>query len=375
MGKRANGEGSITRYKDGRWCGRYTVHTANGPRRKAVYGRTKAEVRVKLTKAMADADNGLVFDAQNLTIEEYLARWLNNSVRGSVKSTTHESYEQQIRKHINPALGALKLSTLSPAHVQGFYRNKLDEGLSARTVRYQHVILHKALKQALRWGMVPRNVTEAVDPPKVHKKEIDTLSPSEVRKLLEAARGERLEALYVLAVSTGLRLGELQGLKWQDIDLKSGNLSVRRTLSRTKAGLQLTSPKTPKSRRKIKLISMAVEALQSHQQRQQEEISAMSARWKDNGLVFCSYTGTFIDRHNVATRSFKPLLKRAGLQEIRFHDLRHTCATIFLSRGTHPKIVQELLGHANIAITLDTYSHVLPSMLDGAVGAMEDALS
>jgi integrase len=375
MGKRANGEGSITRYKDGRWCGRYTVHTANGPKRKAVYGRTKAEVRIKLTKAMADADNGLVFDAGNQTLGDYLERWLNDSVKDSVKLVTFESYARLNRRHTIPALGRVKLKSLTPAHLQGFYRSKLDEGLSPRTVRYLHTLLHKALKQALRWGLVPKNAAEAVDPPRAQKKEIRPLSTSEARGLLEAAREDRLEALYVVAISTGLRQGELLGLIWGDIDFEAGTLSVSRTLYRTKNGPLFTSPETAKSRRKIRLTPTALETLQKHREKQLEESERLRGLQQDHGLVFSSLTGTPLNRHNFITRSFKPLLERAGLPQIRFHDLRHTCATILFSLNTHPKVVQELLGHATIAITLDTYSHVLPGMGDQGSGAMEDALS
>ncbi len=375
MGKRANGEGSITRYKDGRWCGRYTVHTVNGPKRKAVYGKTKAEVRVKLTKAMAERDEGLIFDAENQTLKEYLERWLNDSVKGSVRPVTFESYARLNRRHTIPVLGRVKLKALTPAHLQGFYRAKLDEGLSPRTVQYLHTLLHKALKQALRWGLVPKNVAEAVDPPRAQKKEIKPLSISEARSLLEAAREDRLEALYVVAISTGLRQGELLGLKWGDIDFEAGTLSVSRTLHRTKNGPLFTSPKTAKSRRKIRLTPTALEALMRHRKKQLEESEKLGGLRQDHGLVFSSLTGTPLNRHNLITRSFKPLLERARLPHIRFHDLRHTCATILFSQNTHPKVVQELLGHSTIAITLDTYSHVLPGMGDQGSGAMEDALS
>ena len=274
-------------------------------------------------------------------------------------------------KHVAPALGNVRLSKLTPAHLQGFYRSKLDAGLSPRTVQYLHSVLHRALKQALRWRLVPRNVTEAVDPPRVRKEEMRPLSPAEARKLLEATRTDRLEALYVLAVHCSLRQGELLGLKWKDIDLEAGTLQIRRTLSDG----AFTAPKTARSRRSVKLTAGAVEALKRHSARQADEMTRVGERYEDRGLIFASEVGTPFNRHNLTQRSFKLLLKRAELPNIRFHDLRHTCATLLLSKGVHPKFVQELLGHATIAITLDTYSHVLPGMGDQTATAIEDALS
>jgi integrase len=203
------------------------------------------------------------------------------------------------------------------------------------------------------------------------------LSPDEVRRLLEAASGDRLEALYVLAINTGMRRGELLGLKWSDVDLEGGRLSIRRTLTRTDNGKRVTlgEPKTKGSRRTVRLTQRAIEALRSHLERQLGDIEAAGDLYYDRGLVFTTETGTPINPSNLRQRSFAPLLKRAGLPHIRFHDLRHTCATLLLSKGVHPKFVQELLGHASIAITLDTYSHMLPGMGDQTATAMEDALS
>ncbi len=200
--KRGNGEGTIHRRKGGGWCAQYTVYTAEGRKRKTLYGKTRAEVAAKLAKAISSREEGLVFDAGNLTIGDYLNRWLKESVRGSVKQRTVENYAYVVWVHLDPALGHMKLKALSARHVQGLYSSKLDSGLSARTVQLIHTILHKALKQAVRWELVPRNVAEAVDPPRPArgaKKEIQSLTREQVRALLEAARGDRLEALYVLA--------------------------------------------------------------------------------------------------------------------------------------------------------------------------------
>jgi integrase len=373
--KRGNGEGSITRRKDGLYMARYTVQTATGTKRKSLYGKTRNEVSEKLTKAMADRDDGLVFDADNLKVGEYLERWLVDSVLDTVRPTTYERYEQIVRIHVRPALGSVKLKNLTPVHVRGLYREKLEAGLSARTVQYIHVTLHKALKQAVQDGLIPRNATEAVKAPQVRREEMRPLSGDQVKVLLEVARGDRLEALYVLAIHTGLRQGELLGLKWEDVDLESGTLRVRRTLVTAKGGPVLTAPKTKGSRRSVKLTQGAVEALRSHLKHQLQEIDRAGSLWRENGLMFASESGEPLDRRYLTSCRYKALLKRAELPMIRFHDLRHTCATLLLSKNVNPKIVSEMLGHASIAITLDTYSHVLPNMRDQAAAAMEEALS
>jgi integrase len=195
---------------------------------------------------MADSDRGLIFDADKLKVEEYLDRWLSDSVSDTVKVTTFERYEQITRLHLKPALGRVKLKALTPAKVRGLYREKLEAGSSARTVRYIHTTLHKALKQAVMDGLIPRNATESVKPPQPSREEMRPLTPDQAKHLLQAAHedGDRLEALYVLAIHTGLRQGELLGLKWDDVNLKDGSLQVRRTLTMTKDGPVFTSPKT-----------------------------------------------------------------------------------------------------------------------------------
>jgi integrase len=357
----------------------YAVYTAEGRKRRTIYGKTRAEVAKKLAKALSDREGGLVFDDKGLTVKEYLERWLKDSVRGTVKQRTLENYGYVVKLHLVPALGHLKLKAVTPMHVQSLYSSKLDSGLSVRTVRLVHTTLHKALKQAVRWGLVPRNVTQATSPPKLSRdarKEIQPLTREQALALLDTVRGDRLEALYVLALTAGLREGELLGLRWQDVDLEGDTLCVRQQLSRTKKdGLCFTTPKSPRSRRSIKLTRSAVDALKRHKAAQNGERLRLGTLWQDTGLVFTSVKGTPLDVANLTYGSFRPLLERAGLARIRFHDLRHTCATLLLLRNVNPKIVQEMLGHANISETMDTYSHVLPSMQESAVSAMESALS
>jgi len=372
--RRGNGEGGVSRRKDGSWMARYTVQTSAGRKRKVIYAKSQAEARRKLTEAIADRDRGLNYDSEGLTVGEYLARWLEDSVRGSVKITTHASYDALVRLHICPTVGGTKLAALTAAHVQTLYRRKLDEGLAPKTVKYIHTTLHRALKQAVRWGLVPRNAAADADPPRVSTPEMRPLSPTQAGTLLQTAKGNRLEALYVLAVTTGIRQGELLGLGWEDVDLESRTVRVRRTLTLAKGGPRLTEPKTPKSRRQIRLTTGAVDTLERHRERQEAEQAAAGGAWNAWGLVFCTRRGTPIRRDNLHDKHWKPLLRRAGLPDIRFHDLRHTCATLLLTKGIHPKVVSEMLGHSSIAITLDTYSHVIPGMQEAAARAMEDAL-
>jgi integrase len=373
--KRGNGEGSITKRGDGRWMARYTVHTANGPKRKTVYGKTRKEAADKLARVLSDRVEGIVYDDENMTVGEYLEAWLKSSVRGSVRQSSYDRDASLVNNHLRPALGGIKLKKLSAAHVQGFYRDRLDHGLSPSTVHKMHAIFHKALTQASNWHMVPRNVTETVRPPRPAPKEMCPLTSEEARRLLQAASGNRLEALYVLAVTTGMRQGELLALRWQDVDIRNGTVSVRRTLTRSGGRYTLGEPKTKKSRRSIRLTPRAVEALESHLDRQLREMGILGDRYEDRGLLFTTSTGGLINPSNLRQMSLARLLKEARLPHIRFHDLRHTCATLLLTQGTHPKYVQDLLGHATIAITLDTYSHVMPSMGDQTARAMQDALS
>ena len=375
MGKRGNGEGSIGRRKDGLYMARYTVQTATGPRRKALYGKTRQEVAAKLSKALADRESGLTFDADNVTVAQYLARWLSDSVRGTVRVSTFERHEQIIRTHLAPAFGRMKLKTLTPAHVRSLHREKLEEGLAPATVRKIHSTLHKALSQAVADGLIPRNAAD-VKAPRPAPDEMHPLSEAEARTFLETVRetGDRFEALYVLAITTGLRRGELLGLRWDDADLDRGTLRVGRALVREGGRQVLGETKNRRGRRQVNLTPRTVAALKAHRKRQLEQRVKLASLYEDHGLIFSSEHGTPLNPENLVKRSFKPLLNKAGLPEIRFHDLRHTCATLLLGRGVHPKIVQELLGHATIAMTLDTYSHYLPSMGDQASGAMGDAL-
>ncbi len=381
MGKRGNNEGSIYRRKNGTWAAQYTVWTVEGRKRRSVSGKTRAEVSRKLTEAMANRDGGLVYDAGKLTLGEYLDRWLAGSVKGTVKETTYANYAYITRKHVSPALGRVKLKSLTPAHVRGFYGEKARTDLSAATVKKMHVVLSKALSQAVSDGLIPRNAADGVKPPRVSApgEEIKPLDSEECAAFLEAARGESLEALYVLAVHCGLREGELLALRWEDADLEAPKpaLLVRRTLTRGEDGrgwVVGASTKSGKGRR-VRLTRRAVTALKDHRKRQLEERMRLAGLWSDQGLVFPNETGSLFNPSNLRNRSFKRIKARSGVREdLRFHDLRHTCATLLLSEDVNAKVVSEMLGHTSITITLNTYSHVLPDMQDSAADAMEAAL-
>jgi integrase len=378
VAKRGNGEGSIypIRGKNGKVKGyraAYVVYTANGVKRRYLSAKRREDVRDKLAKALSDRSGGLVFDADAMVVGEYLERWLKDSVRGTVRMSTYERHEGIVRTHLKPALGRITVKNLTPTHVRGLHREKLDAELAPATVRKIHSTLHKALSQAVSDGLIPRNAA-AIKAPRPDPEELHPLSADEASALLKAARGERFEALYMLAITTGLRRGELLGLRWRDVDLEYGVLRVGRALVREGGRYRLGATKTKRGHRSIRLTSQAVSALGAHRKRQLEERMRLASLYEDHDLIYATQKGTPLNPENLVKRSFKPLLKRAGLPEIRFHDLRHTCATLLLGRGVHPKLVQELLGHATIAMTLDTYSHFLPSMGDQTARAMEDAL-
>lgn len=375
MAKRGNGEGSIFKREDGRWCAAISAGWRNGKvLRKYIYGQTKDEVRQKLTKAKRDQDMGLPIAMERQKLSDYLHNWLENSAKPSIRPKTYVSYEQLIRVHINPALGGIYLEKLAPQHIQQFINDKLAEGLSTRTVQYLHAVLRRAIVQALKWGLVGRNVVTLVDAPRVERKVLRPFTPEEAQKFLEAVKGDRLEALYSVALSLGLRQGEALGLRWDDVDLENGTLSVRYALQRVKGKLELVEPKTQKSRRTIALPAMAVSALTKHKMVQESEREWAADRWQVTGHVFTSTIGTPLDDCNV-THQFHRILKTAGLPRLRFHDLRHTCATLLIAQGVHPRYVMDILGHSQIGLTMNTYGHAYLAIQREAATKMDEILN
>jgi integrase len=359
--RRVKGEGSVYRRKDGRVVGEYV--DANGRKRYITSKtKTKTEMKAALRKLLEDRDKGIAYDSENLTVGGYLDRWLE-AVKGSVRNRTWQRHEEVVRLHLKPNIGGVKLDKLNALQVQSLYRQRLNSGLSARSVEIIHATLHKALKQAVRWSLIPRNITEAVTPPRPVKQEIQPLSQDQMKALLEAAHGDKLYAFWVLACTTGMRNGELLALKWSDISPDTGTLQVRRTVF----NVQINAPKTSAGRRTIRLSKLALSALRQHR------INAAKQRISE--WVFSSTAGTTLSVHNVHNRSWKPLLKRAGLpSSTRMHDLRHSAATLLLTQGVPVKVVSEMLGHADVSITLSIYAHVLPDMQSTAADSMDEAL-
>jgi integrase len=323
----------------------------------------------RLTQALHACQQGLLPPPERETLGRFLLRFLEDVARPSLRPTTYEAYERLARLHILPQLGQLRLARLTAQELQSLYARLLEKGLSPKTVALAHAFLHRVLGQAVRWGLLAQNPADAAEPPRAQRPPARALTPEEAGRLLEAARSDRLYALYVLAVTCGLRQAELLGLRWKDVDLEEATLAVRQRLYRVKGRWVVSEPKTARGRRLVTLPALAVQAL-----RQLEERLRAGELWEENGLVFANQLGRPIEKQNLLRRSFWPLLERAGLPRIRFHDLRHTAASLLLSQGVHPKVVQERLGHATIAITMDTYSHVMPSLQREAAARLDSLL-
>jgi integrase len=341
-------------------------------RRKRVTARTRREVENQIAVVLAAAQTGYT-DAGKLTVREFFDRWLDASAP-TLRPATVRRYRDLARLHIAGVVGNLKLAKLSPAEVQRLYADRLAAGLSPTSVRHVHGLLHRALGDAVRWGLLARNVTDAVDPPKRSTPEARTWDAREVATVLATAAGDDLEALWRLALLTGMRRGELLGLRWTDVDLDGGALSVRRTMSRgASSRLENGEPKTASGRRRIALPASVVESLRRHRVRQLAYRLQAGPAFEDRGLVFANETGGPVHPNSLAIR-FRRLIAAAGVPTIRFHDLRHTCATLLLSQGVHPKVVQERLGHADIAMTMNLYSHVTADMQRQAADQLDAAI-
>lgn len=370
MARRGNGEGSIYfRKSDEKWVGSITLENR---KRKVFYGKTRKEVADKMKVALHEQQQGTLITAPQQTVEQFLTQWVEGH-KQSVRIRTYERYESFIRLHVVPAIGRIQLQKLTAQHLKALYAQKL-KSLSPTTVNTLHMMLHRAFDDAVKWELVARNVCDAISAPRRSHHEITPLTMEQAQTLIASAKGHSMEALFVLALTTGMRRGELLALKWQDIDFTQNRLQVRRIFTRAKGQRYLESePKTEKSRRNILLAPLTTEILKQHRVHQLEAKLQAGSKWQDNNLVFCTSLGTPLNPNKVLER-FKTLLKRAGLPDIRFHDLRHSAATMLLSMDIHPKVVQELLGHNQISMTMDTYSHVLPTMQKEAMGKLNDAL-
>ena len=367
--KRAQGEGSVYKRKDGLWVAQVTIQGKHVSK----YFKMQSEARIWLQSTRTQIQDGLTLAGAQTFLKDFLEHWLK-SYASSVRPNTIRSYAGVIQYHILPALGNIKLKDLSIDRIQMFYNNETENGTSPRMVQYIHSVLRRSLNFALRWGLLVRNPALGAIRPKLLKTEMKTLNGDQVRVFLSAAKGTRNEALFWIAVSTGLREGEILGLKWSDLDWKTKRLQVKRQLQRLKGeGLVLTEPKSAAGKRLIILSSATLTVLQKHLNLQQEEKMFGGENWQENDLIFPSTLGTPLDPSNMS-KDFKDTLKMARLPNIRFHDLRHTAASLMLLQGIHPKIVQERLGHSDISLTLNTYSHVIPTMQEEAAEKMDEIL-
>ncbi len=419
--RRGRGEGSITKRKDGRWMARVDLGWQNGRRRrKTIYGRTRREVTDQLPTVLHNAQRGTLLADERQTVGQFLAAWLVLK-QSQLRPRAYASYEQMIRQHIEPGLGRHRLSRLAPQNVAAWFRRHQEDGASARTIRYARTVLRAALNQAFRWGLVTRNAAALVDAPRHQAQEISPLAPDQARTLLKVATDQRLGALVSAGMALGLRLGEVLGLHWAEVDFDKHIVRVRWSLERSggdgavrrplvierrnlleqfdaaprrsqarrevrrelealrvrwrehRTTLRLTEPKSVRSRRTIRMPGVVRTALKVHRRRQLEERLAAGSTWNDADFVFASPSGMPLDPRNV-TREFHTLLRAAQLPPMRFHDLRHTAATLLLAQGVDARTIMETLGHSQIALTLNTYSHVLPTLQEDAAEKLDAIL-
>ncbi len=372
--QRGHGEGSIYQRKDGRWVASITLENR---KRKQFYGKTRKEVQEKLRVALNEQRQGTLERQGTLatgpqqTLKQYLEYWLEDVHKPAIRLSSYMQYRGILDKHIFPLLGHIQVQKLTPQQVQSFYARKEKEGLALGTIRTIHAVLHNALSHAVSINLVSRNVSDVVNPPRLVKHERHPLTIEQAQKLLQHVQGHSLEGLITVALATGMRRGELLGLRWQDIHFDTKSLQIQRTISRQrKKGIVESEPKTSRGRRNIILPPFAIEALKEHRTRQLEVRLKVGSAWEESNFVFCNGHGGFLEPSQLHMM-FRNLLKEADLPQIRFHDLRHSAATMMLTMGVHPKVVQELLGHSSISLTLDTYSHVLPSMQQEAMDKLD----
>ncbi len=385
MAKRANTEGSLYQRKDKRWVGAFILP---GGKRKSIYGTTRAEASTKLREAQHLASRGIVLADERTSVETFLAAWLD-SIRASIRPRTLQGYRVNVDRHIVPELGRVRLARLTPDAIQLFMSKKLDSGLSPQTVRNIHATLRRALGQAVRWGVLPRNAASLVSPPRIQRDELKPMTVEEARTFLTYVAGDRLRALYSVAM-LGLRQGEILGLRWQDADLDGGLLRIERTLQRYSNEYHLTEPKTARSRRTVPMPSAVVEALKLHRERQQyerKERLKVGASWNGGwNLVFCREDGGPLNSA-VVTRHFQRAQRNAAKQRVEetgvlyveerplpFHALRHSAASIMIAQGVPLRTVMEVLGHSEIGTTANIYGHLTAELTRDATDQVGKAV-
>lgn len=381
MSKRGNGEGWKRRRKDGRWNVGLHVWTPEGVKRKETTKKTSKEADRWLTKQKYERDGGMVLTGENPPLKDYLERWLDESVRGSVAVITWKHYRSITKNHIIPALGGVRLKSLTSEQIQHLYAVKRDAGLSVQTRRHIHTTLNKALNQASAWGHIASNPAAHVKPPRAPHKDsrergekIRPYSVEDLARIRQAAATNRLAALYTFAPATGLREQELCALTWQHLDLPErgkGRVRVEDAVIEVEHGFEIGPVKTKKSRRMVEFSPAVVSVMRSHRQKLLEE-RLQANEWEESNLVFPTARGTLLTRYRLQ-RYFSKVRDVSGVEKHhQFRDFRHTFATLLFARGVHPGVVQNLMGHESIKITMDTYSQYLPAMGSGAVDALGD---
>ncbi len=343
---------------------------------------TKKDAEKRLAELLHQLDTGTFMKPGKTTLAEYLEKWLMDYAWPNLAPRTAEVYESIIRQHLIPKLGNITLTQLKPEHLQRYYSEKLSAGrcdgkggLNPRTVRHHHVTLHNALKRAVKWGLLSRNPADAIDLPQCQRPEIHVMDEDDIHTFLEVAKSTPYYALFHMALFTGMRRSELLALRWSDIDLLLCQAYVTRTLHHLRDGsLVYRAPKTAKGHRMIALSPSTALIFREHREKQETIRAMLGIRLEDSDLVFSQPDGRPLLPDTVS-RAWVKLTRRVGLKGIRLHDARHSHASLMLKQGTHPKIVQERLGHASIQITLDTYSHVAPGLQEAAAARFDEALT
>lgn len=367
--KRGNNEGNIRQRADGRWEARVTL--ANG-RSKSFYAKTRTEVQRAMTRALRDVQRGVPIPPSRQTVGKFLVHWLDEVAKPTLRPTTYAGYRVVVERHLIPHIGKVSLEKLAPQDVQALLADRTREGLSPRTVQLIRAVLRRALGQALEWDLVARNAAVPVKPPRQHRYHAQVWSVDETRRFLAAVQDDRWGALYTVAAYMGLRQGEILGLRWADVDLEARTLRVSGAMS-TVGPRARTEPKTERSRRTLPLPSAVVSALRTHRTRQLEERLRAGDVWQDHDLVFASIFGGPVERKGLHDR-WKRAIRQAELPDIRFHDLRHGCASLLLASGVPSRVVMDILGHSSIKTTMDTYSHVMPHLIGDAMATLDAVL-
>lgn len=369
--RRGHNEGSIRQRTDGTWEVRLSLPDG---KRKSLYGRTRREVQDKLRTALRDLDAGLDLGTSRQTVGQFLDRWLEEIARPNVRPSTYTSYAHHVRQNLKPTLGHLELGKLTPQHVQRLMNEKAKTGLSPRSVQLMRATLRRALGYAVKWSLVSRNVATLVDPPRTVRTPVQPLTTEQARHFIEHTKGDRLGPLFHVAIASGLRQGELFGLRWEDVDFAVGTITVRYALQRIDGKPTLVEPKTDKSRRMVTLPASALAALRVQKDRQAFERQVQGESWREWSLVFTSSIGTPLEPSNV-THRFQKHLADAGLPRQRFHDLRHCAASLLLAGGVAPRTIMGILGHSQISLTMNTYAHLSPALERDAADRLEALLA